>query len=194
MDYIFIEEETEFRAVIKKSIFTAYIKPINNEEDAKNLIENIRKNNKDVGHVAYAYNITDVVNNKPNTTSRYSDDGEPSKTAGFPIQQLIERHSITNTIIAVSRVFGGTLLGTAGLIRAYGGAAGMVFRNAKTIKRPLTTPFYHSINIKQLSKAKAYIKNNNLTHKEEFFGENVNLTINIPINTNIKEEFLSNLS
>lgn len=98
----------------KKSRFIAKLYPINNEEEAAAYLEAARKKYWDARHNCYAYVIGDN-----NDITRCSDDGEPSGTAGRPILEVILGEKIHNCMIIVTRYFGGTLLGTGGLVRAY---------------------------------------------------------------------------
>ncbi len=101
----------------KKSVFYGFIKPIEEEEDALEFIEKIRRDMPNMRHVCYAY-----VNRVGNVV-RFSDDHEPQGTAGMPILEVIRREGLTGVVIAVARYFGGVLLGAGGLTRAYGKAA-----------------------------------------------------------------------
>ena len=105
----------EARAEIteKKSLFIGRIKNVETEEEALSYLEEIRKLHRDATHNVYAYQI------RENNIARFSDDGEPAKTAGAPIMEPIKNENITNVIIVVTRYFGGTLLGTGGLVKAY---------------------------------------------------------------------------
>ena len=101
----------------KKSRFIANVKPVYTQEQAEQFIESVKKRYRDARHNCYAY-ITDE-----GRTVRFSDDREPSKTAGTPIYNLLASKNIINTAVAVTRYFGGVLLGTGGLVRAYYSAA-----------------------------------------------------------------------
>ena len=101
----------------KKSVFYGFIRPIEEEEDALEFIEKIRRDMPNMRHVCYAY-----VNRVGNVV-RFSDDHEPQGTAGMPILEVIRREGLTGVVIAVARYFGGVLLGAGGLTRAYGKAA-----------------------------------------------------------------------
>ena len=104
--------------VEKKSRFIAYVFPIKNEDEAMCILNDIKKKYWDAKHHCYAY----VLGNH-NEIQKCSDDGEPSGTAGKPIMEIITNHFLINCLIVVVRYFGGTLLGTGGLIRAYQAAA-----------------------------------------------------------------------
>ena len=101
----------------KKSRFIADIRPVETEEEALAFIEEIRKKYWDARHHCYAYTIGDR-----GQTARCSDDGEPSQTAGKPMMDVLMGEELHNVCAVVTRYFGGTLLGTGGLVRAYSGA------------------------------------------------------------------------
>lgn len=106
-------KEAKAEITEKKSLFIGRIKRVDTEEQALSYLEEIRKLHRDATHNVYAYRI------RENNIARFSDDGEPAKTAGAPIMDLILNENITNVIIIVTRYFGGTLLGTGGLVKAY---------------------------------------------------------------------------
>lgn len=104
--------------VEKKSRFIAHVMPISSEDEANKYIEEIKKQYWDARHNCYAYQL-----GERNQIQRYSDDGEPGGTAGMPILDVLRGRDIKDTIIVVTRYFGGTLLGTGGLVRAYSSSA-----------------------------------------------------------------------
>ncbi|NIA29407.1 MAG: YigZ family protein [Actinobacteria bacterium] len=108
------------------SRFIARALPVPAKKEAENFIHQIRKKHFDATHNCFAYRI----GNGRNETTRFNDDGEPSGTAGRPILQAITTRNLTNVCIVVTRYFGGTKLGTGGLIRAYGGAASQVLETS----------------------------------------------------------------
>ena len=113
--HITLEKEGSATIVEKKSEFIGYAKPIKSEEEAVEYIKEIRKKHADARHNVYGY----VIGN----TTRYSDDGEPQGTAGMPVLDVIRKTGFTDAVIVVTRYFGGILLGTGGLVRAYSAAA-----------------------------------------------------------------------
>ena len=100
--------------VEKKSRFIAQVSPVKNEEEALQFIARIRKENRDARHNCYAY-----VTGPDGSIEKFSDDGEPSKTAGMPMLDLLRKRGLKNVCVVVTRYFGGILLGTGGLVRAY---------------------------------------------------------------------------
>lgn len=101
-----------------KSRFIAYVAPVDTVEEAEAMLASLREKHRDAAHVCFAYRT-----GRPSLAVRMSDDGEPQGTAGRPILDVLERQDLENTCIAVVRYFGGTLLGAAGLVRAYAAAA-----------------------------------------------------------------------
>lgn len=102
----------------KKSRFIATVRPVQTEEEAAELIESVKKKYWDARHNCYAY-----VLGQNQDIQRYSDDGEPGGTAGRPMLDVLLGENIHDTLVVVTRYFGGVLLGTGGLVRAYQGAA-----------------------------------------------------------------------
>ena len=96
---------------IKKSKFIAYYYEIKSTDEAKEILETLKKEHKKARHIPYAYKV--------NNTASKSDDKEPTNTAGLPLYNLIERKELDSILIAVVRYFGGTKLGAGNLLRAY---------------------------------------------------------------------------
>lgn len=117
----------------KGSRFIALAYPVSSVDEAKEILGQIRKEYHDARHHCYAYKI-----GKDNPEQRYSDDGEPSGTAGKPIYGQIESFGLTNVLIVVVRYFGGIKLGTGGLIQAYRAAARDALNSAETVITTVT--------------------------------------------------------
>ncbi len=160
-DYKILLEESTGEIIEKKSRFIAYIKPVSNEDEASQFIESIRKKHYDARHNCSAFVIGDN-----NEISRCSDDGEPSGTAGRPMLEVLTKEGYHNVCAVVTRYFGGVLLGTGGLIRAYQGALKEGLDNAKKAKviegiRQHITVSYNDIGkILNSSKEDGYILEN----------------------------------
>lgn len=116
MGYITIKKKASAEYIDRRSRFIARVCPVSSEVDALDFLNEIRLDHSASHHV-FAYRLRD------RNFARYNDDGEPSGTAGLPVLDVLERSEITDAIIVVSRWFGGTLLGTGGLVRAYSTAA-----------------------------------------------------------------------
>ena len=124
--WIALTRNAMIRTEVKKSIFIAEAGPIRSAEDAQRHIGEIRKQYPDATHHVYAWRIgCDEV------LQKYSDDGEPSGTAGLPVLDALRKNDIDDSIIVVTRYFGGTQLGTGGLVRAYGSVAAEAVKAAE---------------------------------------------------------------
>ena len=117
----------ESEIVISKSRFLGYCLPVSSESAAQEAIAQIRKKHFDARHCCYAFRLTGGI-------ARSSDDGEPSGTAGAPILNVLAGANVENVLCAVVRYFGGVLLGTGGLVRAYGKAASEALEHAEIVQ------------------------------------------------------------
>lgn len=126
-----VKERSEISIVIKNSVFYGYAIPLFTYEEIPQLLEECKAKQREARHHAYAWRF--LAEDKQQY-QRFSDDGEPAKTAGPPIFNVLERGAIQNTLIVVSRIFGGILLGKGGLVHAYGGAAEQAVQAAKLVR------------------------------------------------------------
>ena len=117
---------------IKKSKFIANVIKITDEQDAKEKLNQIRKEYSDARHNCYAYIVYD--NETKTKIEKSSDDREPSGTAGIPMLTLLQKNNLVNVLIVVTRYFGGILLGTGGLVRAYTDSSKQALEAAKIIE------------------------------------------------------------
>lgn len=115
--YITLRNFASAEIVEKHSRFIAYAKPIKTEKEALDFITEIRSKHWDARHNVYAYTL------RENQIARYSDDNEPQGTAGLPVLDVLKKNNICDAVIVVTRYFGGILLGTGGLVRAYSSSA-----------------------------------------------------------------------
>jgi uncharacterized YigZ family protein len=127
----------EVREKIQRSLFIARLEPCRDEAEARDFLNRVRAEHRDATHNCWAYVIG---GGTENITENSSDDGEPSGTAGRPILGAIKRGGTVNTMIIVTRYFGGVKLGVRGLIEAYGGTAARAIEAAETIERVPTRP------------------------------------------------------
>lgn len=116
--YKTVQKASEVTLDFKKSKFIATVRAVKTEEEARSFIDEMRKKYYDATHNVFAYIV-----GLDQEVKRYSDDGEPSGTAGLPVLDVIERGNLKNVAVVVTRYFGGTLLGTGGLVKAYGQTA-----------------------------------------------------------------------
>ena len=116
----------------RKSKFYGYCFPVTNEDEVKEYIEGLKKEYPTANHVCYAWQM-----GIENLSYRANDDGEPNNSAGMPIYGQLQSFDVTNTLVAVVRIFGGTKLGVGGLISAYKETAKLALENATIIKKVL---------------------------------------------------------
>lgn len=116
--YITVQKNALIETEIKRSRFICAVYPVNDEREADQMIQIVRKEHWKANHNCFAYII-----GKKQEIQKASDDGEPSGTAGVPMLDVLKRRSICNTLVIVTRYFGGIKLGAGGLIRAYAHAA-----------------------------------------------------------------------
>ncbi len=131
ISYKTVREQSQSLMIEKKSKFISSVKPVDNEADALAFLSEIRSKYPDATHNVYAYIIDE------NNIFRYSDDGEPSGTAGMPVLDAIRKAGIVDVIVVVTRYFGGTLLGTGGLVHAYGSSAKQGLEKSQIVLRSL---------------------------------------------------------
>ena len=130
--YKTVYEGGEGELVEKKSRFIATVRPVKTEEEANQFVEEMRKKYWDARHNCWAFILGERQEFK-----RCSDDGEPSQTAGKPMMDVLTGAGLTDVAVVVTRYFGGTLLGTGGLVRAYSGAVQEGLKNSTVITKYL---------------------------------------------------------
>ncbi len=111
----------------KRSRFIGYCKPVKTEQEAVAFINELRSRHWDARHNVYAYSL------REGNLKRYSDDGEPSGTAGMPVLEVITKNEVFDVCVVVTRYFGGVLLGTGGLVRAYSQAAKLALKAGQVV-------------------------------------------------------------
>lgn len=161
----------------KSSKFFGYAFPIENEEDVKVILENLRKENNGAGHFCYAYQLgVDKISYRAN------DDGEPNNSAGMPIYGQIQSFDVTNVLIVVVRYYGGIKLGVGGLITAYKTVAQMSLEQSEIIEKTIDVHFLVSFNYENMNKVMRVIKEKNL----EIVSQKLELSCEIEIKTRKK--------
>lgn len=128
--FITIKENSYDEFVEKKSTFITHLVRVTSEEEAREFIQKMKKKHYDATHVCFCYVVGDN-----NEITRANDDGEPSGTAGAPMLDVLVKNEIKNVCATVIRYFGGTKLGTGGLVRAYGGGVINALKNATLVER-----------------------------------------------------------
>ena len=175
MDIFTVKKQGYAEIIEKRSKFIANVYPVSSQAEASDIISKLKKQYYDAKHNVYAYIIEGS-----STYSKYTDDGEPQGTAGLPIYEMLQKQQLVNVLVVVTRYFGGILLGTGGLVRAYTEAAKQGLKNAE-IKQVIKTKkitFEFSYELKD--KILFYLKKEEYEDKEILYGENVRIIINIP--------------
>lgn len=128
-DYKTVLNDAEAEMIERKSRFIGYCRPVKNQDEAIDFINEIRAMHRQATHNVYAYVL------REDNIMRYSDDGEPAGTAGVPVLEVIKKEGLTDICVVVTRYFGGILLGAGGLVRAYGKSAKLGIDEAKRIEK-----------------------------------------------------------
>lgn len=164
-----IEKENSAEIVEKKSRFIANIYNVESKEEAEEKIKQIKKKYYDAKHHCFAFSIIE----ENGITQKSSDDGEPSGTAGAPILNIIKSNNLQNVVIIVTRYFGGILLGTGGLTRAYSEAAGKVVEQSELIQKEPGMEVELEIDYNDNEKFKYYCQKNNINIIKIEYTENI---------------------
>lgn len=172
-----IKENASAQIVEKKSKFIANIFYIETDEEAENIIKQTKKKYYDARHNCYAFITFD--NKSGEIIEKCSDDGEPSGTAGAPILAILKGHKLCNTLVIVTRYFGGILLGTGGLVRAYSDATNLVVKNASFVEIQRGRLVKLTMSYADVENLKYYARKNNITIIKEEYLENVEILIEI---------------
>jgi len=163
-EYRSIKEEATGLFKDRGSKFIAIASPVNSEEEIKEIIAYTRKKYHDARHHCFAWKL-----GMGDDRWRLNDDGEPSGTAGNPIMGQIRSFELTNILIIVIRYFGGTLLGTGGLINAYRNAARDALENARIIKKTISCTYVLNFPYAAMNDVMKLIKEENLGQSEQVF-------------------------
>lgn len=175
------EKKRTIEIEVKKSKFIACAEPLDNQTDVKKTVKRIREEHPGCCHVVYAFFVKD-----DRSVSGMSDDGEPHGTAGRPVYEVLKGSELTDILITVTRYFGGTKLGTGGLVSAYGQAAKEVLENLSTKEKIYTIGMKLQLNYKIHENVKKYLIESGAVDIQEIFSSHVVLTTYIP--TEFKEE------
>jgi len=175
-EFVTILENSTGEIVVKKSRFIASLFPVETEDAANEIIEGIRKKYWDATHNCYAYIV-----GTGNPIMRFSDDGEPSRTAGKPMLDILLAHRLTNVLAVVTRYFGGTLLGTGGLVKAYQGAVLEGLKNSKVITKQLGFKTSVITDYNLVGKLQHFAATENIAVLSCDYTDIVNMTLLVPV-------------
>lgn len=168
-----IKEAATASFIERKSEFIGSICPVTTEEEALAFVASVKKQYADARHNVYAYILRD------NNITRFSDDGEPHGTAGMPVLDVLRKESVTDVAVVVTRYFGGILLGTGGLVRAYSQSAKMALDAAgKAVMQKLTV-FSVRVSYADLQKIEPVLNAQSLVRLNAVYESDVRLELAI---------------
>ena len=164
-----IKEENQEEIIEKKSKFIANIFPAETVEQAEEIIKETKKKYFDARHNCVSYRI--IQENQ--IIEKSSDDGEPSGTAGAPMLNILQKNNLANIVVIVTRYFGGILLGTGGLVRAYSDSLLKAISTSKIVEKELGEELEAILDYNNFEIFKYYCKNNNIKIINIEYGEHV---------------------
>ena len=173
-----IDKNVKAEIVEKKSKIIANVFYVESVQEAEELIKKVKKLHNEERHNCFAFSVF----TREGVVDRFSDDGEPSGTAGSPMLNIITSKRITNVLVVVTRYFGGILLGTGGLVRAYTGAFQEALEKVNIIEKELGVMAKFVVTYSDLEKLKYYLKQNDIDIINNDFNENVEVYVDITEN------------
>ena len=168
-----LKEERSTELIVKKSRFIAIARTCSDPADVKRIVDQTRAQYPDATHVVHAA----VMGNQ----FSYSDDHEPKNTAGRPALEVLKGSGITNVIVLIIRYFGGTLLGTGGLVKAYGDSTKMVLDGIATEELVEKTSFSVTIGYEMYENVKRILAAVSASDVKEDFGTEISISGQIPV-------------
>ena len=186
-NYRTIKEDNQHEIEIKKSRFICFLKRIESEDEAKNFIQQIKKEHWKANH-----NCSAFVLGEHNEIQRSSDDGEPSGTAGVPMLEVLKKNNLINVCAVVTRYFGGTKLGAGGLIRAYSGAVAQAIASTGIVEGRLQQEVFVQLDYPNWGRMENFIANEQVAVKDTQFTDQVIVTC--MVDENQIESFESKVS
>lgn len=175
MEFYTIDSSATAEIIEKKSRFIANAYNVESKEEAEEKIKQIKKKYYDAKHNCFAFSIIE----ENNVILKSSDDAEPSGTAGEPILNVIKKNNLKNILIVVTRYFGGILLGTGGLTRAYSNAASRVIEKCNIIKEEKGLEAIIELDYSENDKFKYYCEKNNIRITNIKYNENIKYNIEL---------------
>lgn len=169
------EEKLEEEIVEKKSRFIGTLFYVDSEEKAQEIIKNLKKQYYDARHNCFAYRVM----TENGVVERFSDDGEPSGTAGGPMLNILAKNNLCNVLVVVTRYFGGILLGTGGLVRAYSDATTKVISSATIANETIGMEVEVEIEYTMLEMFKYYCKKNEINIVDTVYEDNIKCYIEV---------------
>ena len=169
--YKTVKKECSVEFTEKKSVFICSINTVQNEQDALGFINQVRGKYADASHNVYAYIIRET------NAVRFSDDGEPSSTAGVPALSVLQKNDLTNVAAVITRYFGGILLGAGGLVRAYSHSVSLAVTEAGTALFENYTEFDVICGYQDYDKLLKFIVSEKIITDDTVFTENITVSL-----------------
>ena len=186
-EFITILKNETAEIVEKKSKFIANLFHVESVEEAENRIKDVKKKYHDARHNCIAYRVVE----NGQIIEKSSDDGEPSGTAGGPMLNILQKNNLCNLVIVVTRYFGGILLGTGGLVRAYSEATQQAIEKSTKVIKVIGREMIIDFDYSNLEKFKYYCKNNNINIKKiDYMG---NIILKIEMEESVKEKIIDDI-
>lgn len=176
-DYRTVKGYGESEIIIQKSRFITYINRAESEEEAHSFIDDIKSRHKSANHNCSAYMI-----GEHDTIQKANDDGEPSGTAGVPMLEVLKKQGLKDTVVVVTRYFGGIKLGGGGLIRAYGKATTEGIQSAQVVERKLHYLMKVIVDYTWLGKVENEVRGSDYPLDRIEYAEFVEIYIFTPVN------------
>lgn len=186
-EFITILKNETAEIVEKKSKFIANLFHVKSVEEAENRIKDIKKKYHDARHNCIAYRVAE----NGQIIEKSSDDGEPSGTAGGPMLNILQKNNLCNLVIVVTRYFGGILLGTGGLVRAYSEATQQAIEKSTKVIKVIGIEMTIELDYSNLEKFKYYCKNNNINIKKIDYMDNI--ILKIEMEESVKEKIIDDI-
>lgn len=184
--FITIQNNVQTEIIEKKSKFIANLYYIESVKEAEEIITKIKKKYFDARHNCIAYRIIEE-----NLVEKSSDDGEPSGTAGAPMLSILQKNNLVNVLVIITRYFGGILLGTGGLVRAYSNCLLQVIEKSERIEKCYGHELEVSLEYNEFENFKYYCKNNKINIVETQYLENI--VCKIEIEEKVKNQLIGDL-
>lgn len=184
-EFITIKETIEMELVEKRSKFIAHIFYVETTSQAEEFIKKTKKKYFDARHNCVAYRIIE----DGKIIERFSDDGEPSGTAGGPMLNILQKRNLANVLVVVTRYFGGILLGTGGLVRAYSDATLKAIESSKKICQCIGEEIEVTLTYNYFETFKHYCKNSNIKIITTQYLENI--ICKIELEENVKQKLIA---
>lgn len=180
--FVTIKENISAEIIEKKSKFIANLVKVEDKIQVENEISKIKKKYHDARHNCIAYRII----TKEGVIEKSSDDGEPSGTAGMPMLNILQKNNLCNILIVVTRYFGGILLGTGGLVRAYSDATIKAIENAEKIQNVFGIQMKAKLDYSEYEKFKYYCKKNGINIQNVVYNEKIFCDITLDLESEQK--------